>query len=203
MKERSLFVVGDSVSIHYGPYLKRMVEDKFNYDRKRGEKQALVDLDKPVGANAGDSRMILDYFKELQQENFKFDVLLFNCGLHDIRVDRVTKETQVSAAEYRANLEKIIMIAKGLVNQILWVSSTPVIDDIHNRREAGFLRYEKDVRTYNEIASEIMLENHISIIDLFTFTKSLGTDIYCDHVHYKEEIRKLQADFIASYLFTL
>ncbi|WP_264166498.1 hypothetical protein [Clostridium tagluense] len=43
------------MSIHYGPYLKNMIKHKFEYDRKRGMKQALTDLDKPIGANAGDS----------------------------------------------------------------------------------------------------------------------------------------------------
>ena len=32
-KNRSIFVIGDSISIHYGPYLKEMIKDKFNYDR--------------------------------------------------------------------------------------------------------------------------------------------------------------------------
>lgn len=59
MGKRNLFVIGDSVSIHYGPYLKKMIEYKFNYDRKRGIEQALEDLDTPIGANAGDSKMVL------------------------------------------------------------------------------------------------------------------------------------------------
>lgn len=46
MEKEKLFVLGDSVSIHYGPYLKESIKDKFNYDRKRGIKQSLEDLDK-------------------------------------------------------------------------------------------------------------------------------------------------------------
>ena len=34
--KHKVFVIGDSVSIHYGPYLKTMIVDKFDYDRKRG-----------------------------------------------------------------------------------------------------------------------------------------------------------------------
>ncbi|KIE48240.1 hypothetical protein U732_4009 [Clostridium argentinense CDC 2741] len=61
---RSLFVIGDSISIHYGPYLREMIKDKFAYDRKRGLEHALIDLDKPVGANIGDSSMVLEYLQE-------------------------------------------------------------------------------------------------------------------------------------------
>lgn len=73
MERRKLFVIGDSASIHYGPYLKKMTEDKFQYDRKRGEEQALMDLDKPIGANAGDSRMLLEYLREEFEKNTKYD----------------------------------------------------------------------------------------------------------------------------------
>ncbi|HEY8804236.1 MAG TPA: hypothetical protein VIM42_03860 [Clostridium sp.] len=92
MKKRKIFVIGDSVSIHYGPYLKEMIENEFEYDRKRGIEQALIDLDKPIGANAGDSGMVMKYRIHEQQKNIKYDVLLINCGLHDIRVDRESNE---------------------------------------------------------------------------------------------------------------
>lgn len=42
-----------------------------------------------------------------------------------------------------------------------------------------------------------MREYNISCIDIHNFTKKLGADIYSDHVHFKEEVRKLQAAFIA------
>ncbi len=60
---KRLFVLGDSISIHYGPYLKRFVSSTYIYDRKRGESQALLDLDQPVGANGGNSRMVLEYIR--------------------------------------------------------------------------------------------------------------------------------------------
>lgn len=48
-----LFVIGDSISIFYGPYLKKYVEGKFDYDRKRDKGEAMKNLDNPVGANGG------------------------------------------------------------------------------------------------------------------------------------------------------
>jgi len=62
------------------------------------------------------------------------------------------------------------------------------------------LRYSKDVVTYDNAAKEIMKTHNIPCIDLCNFTKNLGQGVYFDHVHFKEEIRKLQGAFIAGYL---
>lgn len=200
MGKRNLFVIGDSVSIHYGPYLKKMIEYKFNYDRKRGIEQALEDLDTPIGANAGDSKMVLQYLQEECDKNTKYDILIINCGLHDVRVDRFSNKIQVELKEYEMNLANIIEISKSMANKTIWVGLTPVIDEIHNSRKEGFLRYNQDVIKYDTAAKEIMEEHKIPCIDMYNFTKSLGDDVYSDHVHFKEEIRKLQAAFIAGYL---
>jgi hypothetical protein len=98
---KKLFVVGDSISIQYGPYLKKMVEHRFLYDRKRGEQEALADLDNPVGANGGDSRMVLDYLEQERTRGMSCDVLLVNCGLHDIKTDPLSGEMQVPLYAYR------------------------------------------------------------------------------------------------------
>ena len=37
MSKRSVFVIGDSISIYYGPHLKMMLGSDFDYDRKRGD----------------------------------------------------------------------------------------------------------------------------------------------------------------------
>jgi lysophospholipase L1-like esterase len=200
MKRRKLFVIGDSVSIHYGPYLKEMIEDKFQYDRKRGNEQALINLDKPIGSNAGDSRMVLEYLEDEFKKNTKYDILLINCGLHDIRVDRFSNKIQVGLEEYKENLNKIMKLSKEMTNEIIWVGLTPVIDEIHNSRKEGFLRYSKDVHSYDNNAKKIMSEYNIPCIDIYNFTKNLGADIYSDHVHFKEEVRKMQATCIAGYL---
>ena len=70
---RSIFVIGDSISIHYGLYLKEMIKDRFNYNRKSGLKDALKDIDRPIGANAGDSSMVLEYLTEENKRNIKYD----------------------------------------------------------------------------------------------------------------------------------
>ncbi|MGH4123863.1 MAG: SGNH/GDSL hydrolase family protein [Clostridium sp.] len=200
MDKRKIFVIGDSVSIHYGPYLKKMIKHKFEYDRKRGVEGALTDLDRPIGANAGDSGMVMEYLAEEYMKNTKYEILLINCGLHDARVDRVSNKIQVELEEYKINLTNIIQISKTMAKKIIWVGLTPVIDEIHNSRKEGVLRYSKDIHAYDIAAKELMKQYNIPCIDMYNFTRDLGTDIYLDHVHFKEEIRELQAAFIADYL---
>ena len=203
MKDKSIFVIGDSVSIHYGLYLKEMIKDKFNYDRKRGIKEALADLDKPIGANAGDSSMVLKYLESEKLKGTTYDVLLINCCMHDIRVDRVSGEKQVVEDEYELNLNKIIVIAKEISNKVIWISTTPFLESIHNSRKGGFLRYTKDLKNYNSIAKKVMINQNIDMIDLYNFTNNLGRNLYCDHVHFIDEVKKLQGAFIAGYLNAL
>jgi lysophospholipase L1-like esterase len=200
MENRNIFVIGDSVSIHYGPYLKKMLKNKFEYDRKRGIEQALTDLDSPVGPNAGDSRMIFEYLAEEYEKNTKYDILLINCGLHDVRRERVLNKVQVELEDYKKNLAKIIKISRTMANKIIWIGLTPVIDEIHNSRKEGVLRYSKDVEAYDTAAKEIMGEYKVPCIDMYNFIKNLGTDVYLDHVHFNQEIRALQAAFIAGYV---
>jgi lysophospholipase L1-like esterase len=201
MNKKSIFVLGDSISIQYGPYLKKMLNGVFNYDRKRGEEQALADLDNPVGANGGDSSMVLDYLKKrYEDENLNYDILLLNCGLHDIKTDPQTHNKQIQLEVYKENLKETLKLMKKAGISVIWISTTPVVDEIHNSRMGQFKRYTEDLNAYNEAADNIMKEAGVSVIDLYTFTKNLGEDVFCDHVHFNENVRRMQAAFIAGYL---
>ncbi|MFE5320848.1 GDSL-type esterase/lipase family protein [Paenibacillus sp. NPDC056579] len=197
---RSIFIVGDSISIQYGPYLKKMVESKLHYDRKRGEEQALADLDQPVGANGGDSRMVLEYLNTERSKGMTYDLLLINCGLHDMKTDPVTGEKQVPLSEYRDNLEKIVATVRDIARSFLWIRTTDAVEAIHNSRSTSFHRFHRDVLAYNSAADEVMTSHGIPILDLYTFTRSFGESGYCDHVHFTEEVRRLQAAYIAGYM---
>lgn len=196
MSKRKIFVIGDSISIHYGPFLKSFLEDDFEYDRKRGIEQALKDLDKPVGANGGDSSQVLEYFLEEQSKGTKYDLLLLNCGLHDIRTDVKSGKKQVDLATYKENLRKMCEISLGMAKMVIWIESTPVYDETHNSISLEIHRYKNDLVDYNQIAEEVMNANSIPIIFLHDFTNRYCPLAYYDHIHFKEEIRKLQAAYI-------
>ena len=59
--EKNVFVVGDSISVAYGPHLERMLRPRFGYARKTGQEPALMSLPGPQDANGGDSACVLAY----------------------------------------------------------------------------------------------------------------------------------------------
>lgn len=198
-----VFVVGDSISIQYGPYLEKYLNGKADYDRKNdtpGQK-AEANLDYPTGANGGDSKMVLAYLKtKVAEPDFRPNVLLLNCGLHDIKFDPKTQTHQVDSASYRQNLHAIYALLKKHKIPIIWASSTAVVDSIHNSRSTAFHRYTKDLEAYNRIADEVWHKHKVPVIDLNEFTRNLPGNNYIDHVHYNESTRALQAAYIAGYL---
>lgn len=195
---KSVHIVGDSISIHYGPYLERYIKERLIYSRKEGSNG---NLDLPEGANGGDSSMVLEYLNECKSQNLHWDVVVINCGLHDIK--KINEVYQISIDNYQKNLIAIFDISKELSKKIVWVNTTPVIDEIHNSRKKEFQRYDEDVVRYNNVADKIAEVNNAYIIDLYSFCKTLGnSEIYQDHVHFKTEFRKLQAAFIAGHLLS-
>jgi lysophospholipase L1-like esterase len=200
--KKQILMIGDSISILYGPYLKEYLQDKFEYRVKGNVKDAIVNLDNPNGSNAGNSRMILEYFKHYNETGMKLnvDIILFNCGLHDIKTDPVTNEKAVSIDEYKSNLDSLYQIIKHLNKKLIWINTTPVNDSIHNSKPVGFYRYNDDVIKYNSASDVIFSAHGIPIIDLYTFSKSFPSEAYSDHVHYKPEYSKLQAKFISDFL---
>lgn len=198
-----VFVIGDSISIHYGPYLDQALKGFFDYDRKGDQGESMKNLDIPVGANGGDSKMVLDYLRTLQMDtSFQTDYLMVNCGLHDIKRKSPESNPQVELTAYKNNLMEIIAISQEMKVKLIWVNSTPVVDTIHNTY-VPFFRYNQDVLAYNQAGDSLMREAAIPVIDLYAFTIKFIPGAYMDHVHFKEEIRKQQADFIAGNLIAI
>lgn len=196
MRKRKVFVIGDSISIHYGPYLKNFTKEQFEYDRKRGPEHALSDLDKPIGDNGGNSSKVLAYLTNEVAKGVKYDILLINCGLHDIIVNLKLGKKQVEFNEYKSNLEKIIELAEKVSNKFIWMESTPIFDEIHNEISTENHRYRKDLKEYNSFANQLMKKKNISVIELHDFTLKYCPEAFLDHAHFTDEMRKLQAAFI-------
>ncbi|MDD3925388.1 MAG: SGNH/GDSL hydrolase family protein, partial [bacterium] len=184
-----------------------MLPGFMEYDRK-GRTNKLANLDDCTdGVNGGDSSMVLKYVEEVIKQNwFKPDVLLLNCGIHDTKRNVKTGALQIPPDKYRANLRRIISLAGKKGISPVWVRTTPINKRSVQPLEAIIWHFEKDIDYYNAIADEVMKENSIPVIDLFTFTRNLGEDIYLngkDHVHFNEETASMQAAFIAGAVTTI
>jgi lysophospholipase L1-like esterase len=197
-----VFVIGDSISLHYGPYLERQLASRFAYDRLRAEPgQGTTNLDLPDGANGGDSRRVLAYLRRRQTQGPLLPgFLLLNCGLHDIKRDPVTRALQVPLEEYTANLRAILAVAAAMQQRVVWVRTTPVVDAVHNRKPGRVLRFAADVDAYNAAADAVMRAAGIPIVDLHEFSRRFGPEAYVDHVHYRAPVREKQAAFLAEAL---
>jgi lysophospholipase L1-like esterase len=218
----TLFVLGDSISIHYGPTLERLLAGRFACDRKGSELledhtrvengagilQRLAALDSGLEAiNGGDSASVLVYLQAKSATQASLGtVLLLNCGLHDVRRDPRGSTRQVEPGDYAANLNDILQLATRLSQHVVWLRNTPVVDELHQRLNPEFTRFNADVELYNQIADTLTDEAGIPSIDLYWFTRKLSPanetleQLYCDHVHFSEPVRQMQAAYIAGWL---
>jgi len=198
-----IFLIGDSISIGYGNYLKHDLDGKIILERK-ADGGASKNLDDPIGANGGDSRMVLSYLTEkVKDPSFHPDYLLLNCGLHDVKHDTKSGKIAVEPEEYQRNLQSIFRLVTGKGIKLIWVTTTEVVDSIHNKNGIPFYRYAKDVAHYNRLASDYWKSKQVPEIDLYAFTKAQRVDRFKDHVHYHDDICALQGAFIAGNLLQI
>ena len=84
--------------------------------------------------------------------------------------------------------------------RLVWIRTTPCDERVHNRPGMDFHRFAADCDAYNAAADAVMAAAGVPVIDLHTFTRNLGPDLYCDHVHFHEQVREKQAAFIAGWV---
>jgi lysophospholipase L1-like esterase len=198
---KRIYVIGDSISMQYGPYLETYLMGKMLYARKTEAEAAALDLDPPQGGNGGDSSMVLAFAKaKAAVGGFDTDWLLLNCGLWDLRTNPQTGAKQVPLDQYRVNLREILSIAHAQGVTPIWARTTPCDEAVHNKPDSEFHRFAADAVAYNETADVIMKVHSVPVIDLYTFTQNLGEDLYYDHVHFHEYVREKQGAFIAGWL---
>ena len=169
----ALFVLGDSISLAYGPTLERMLAGRFTYNRKGYALLGGQNTDSSL-VNGGDSQSVCTFLQsEASQLGPDCSILLLNCGLHDLRVNLQSGAHQVELVNYLRNLEQIIALVRSLSQNLVWVRTTPVADVLHNRLSLDFHRHNADVIAYNAGADTVMQEAGIPSIDLYRFTLSL------------------------------
>jgi dienelactone hydrolase/lysophospholipase L1-like esterase len=178
-------LVGDSIRMGYAPLVAKRLEGK-----------AVV---VSAAANGGDSANVL---KNLDAWTIKEQpaVIHFNCGLHDLKLDRKNKTYQVELGQYEKNLQEIVRRLKGeTAARLVFANTTPIHDERHAKRGGGFDRLEADVRRYNTQAVTVMKGNGVVVHDLHWLVtrndpaKMLGGD----GTHYTKEANEILADAVA------
>ena len=194
----TLYILGDSISLLYGPFLDNMLADKFEISRKKaGEHQYKLRSGKDIGHNGGNSRMVLDFLQIQKGKGMFWDYFCLNCGLHDIVRDGKDFPNAISPREYGENLENIVALSKDLCKQMVWIRTTPIEKE---QCPGNYSWLAEDVDIFNDIADEVMKKADIPVIDLNSFVRSLPKPTTTEGVHYKEEILPKQAAFVAENL---
>ena len=88
------------------------------------------------------------------------------------------------------NLKTILeRIRKETKAKIIFATTTPIVDDLHAQRKAGFDRFDADVQKSNIAAASVMKEAGVPINDLREVIESGGkqTLMSSDGTHYTPE----------------
>jgi lysophospholipase L1-like esterase/dienelactone hydrolase len=178
-------LLGDSIRIGYAPLVARRLEGKAR----------VVSPEE----NGGDSRNTLAHAAErVARENP--DVVHFNAGLHDLKVDRASGRHQVAITEYEANLRAIVERLRGAAPaSLLFATTTPVDAERHGRRGVAFDRSPADVRRYNDAAIRVMKEAGVTVNDLHWIVEQEGAGrlLGPDGTHYTPEGYERLAEAVA------
>jgi WD40 repeat protein len=140
-----VLLIGDSISIGYTAPTRKKLEGKANVHR--------------ILTNGGPTTNGLKNLTKWLGDG-KWDVIHFNWGLHDLKMDKDVH--QVPIDQYEKNLRELVKQLKATKAKLIWASTTPVPD-----AKVSPPRKNADVIAYNAVAKKIMTENGVAVNDLY------------------------------------
>jgi hypothetical protein len=172
-----VLIIGDSISMGYGPVVKRLLEGKATLSRPdencESTQKGVAKLDEWLGGK-------------------KYKVIYFNFGLHDLKhVDAITKEASAKASDplltdlpaYAANLTIIAQKLKATGAKVIFATTTPVPEHPGSPLREPFMPAK-----YNAVAKEVMEKQGVEVDDLYNFALPQISKIQIpDNVHYIPE----------------
>jgi dienelactone hydrolase/lysophospholipase L1-like esterase len=167
-----VLLLGDSIRLGYAPLVSALLAET-----------ATVISPAP---NGGDSANLLRHL-EAWLAGTSPDVVHVNCGLHDLKRDRVTGAYQVPLAEYTANLRALVdRLRRATDAALVFAATTPIDDARHAGGGADFDLFDADVRRYNAGAAGVMRAAGVPLHDLYWVVECAGpaTLLASDGVHF-------------------
>ena len=168
-----VLLIGDSISLGYGPHVERELRGRFRVAHHEG--------------NCGDSANLLAHLSEWLAVDADAAAVHFNVGLHDLKRPRDGSGLQVPPESYERNMERIVSGLKATGKCLIWATITPVIYERHLIKQ--FDRRQEDVQAYNAAALRVIEAAGIPVDDLHAFVVGAGVEklIGEDGVHFNEE----------------
>lgn len=104
-----------------------------------------------------------------------WDDLILPDGKHHVHIDR-----------YAEDIERICETMKILFPKAktVFATSTPVLENVYERRFEYYRRLNRDTERYNAVASEIVKKHGGDINDLYTLLKDFPESYHSDMTHF-------------------
>lgn len=172
-----VLLIGDSISVGYTLPVRDLLKGKANVHR--------------IPVNGGPTIRGLEEIDKWLAGG-RWDVIHFNWGLHDLRMDAEGRH-QVPIEAYRRNLGQLVERLRKTGARLVWASTTPVPD-----AKVSPPRKSAEVALYNAAAREIMDANGIPTDDLYGFAlPRLASLQRPANVHFTDEGSRALAERVA------
>lgn len=185
---KNIYLIGDSIrfgsatSLGYEIYVKEKLNGKCNvYSPNENCRFAQYTL-----------RALCDWLGQVNAN--EIDVIHWNNGLWDVlRLHGDEPLTPIDV--YVHMLERVYKNLKQFFPKagIIFALSTPVIE---KNAPQGWMRYNAEIKEYNNAAKELMNNLGVKINDLYSIAKSFDESYYADWTHPNEKGAKILADAV-------
>ena len=148
----TVYLIGDSVRLASEPYTRAALPE--------------ADIVSP-SENCRSSHDVLEHIGQWTEGATVGDIIHINCGLHDIRHNQGCNEPVADIETYRNNLIRIFDYLKQTGAKIIWASSTPFLESVHNIVKPS-RRYLADLKAYNRVAEDLARQYGFAVNELYS-----------------------------------
>jgi isoamyl acetate esterase len=176
-------LIGDSIRMNAEPFVRDRLQERFQ-------------LISPH-VNCESSHRVAEHIGEWVPRG-EFDLVHINCGLHDIRYDPGRDRPVSSPDEYAANLRKIFAHLASSGAAVVWATSTPIDEALHNANKPS-RRFRSDLLEYNRLSVSLARSFGFRIHDLHASLSKAPIEnlLLVDGVHYNRAGNALIGQHIA------
>lgn len=176
-------LIGDSIRMNAEPFVRDRLPQRFR-------------LTSP-SVNCESSHTVAERIGDWAPRG-EFDLVHINCGLHDIRYDPGRNCPVSSPEEYEANLRKIFVHLATSGAAVVWATSTPIDEVMHNKSKPS-RRYRSDLLEYNRLSVSLAQGFGFAIHDLYALLSQAPLEnlLLADGVHFNRTGNALIGQHIA------
>ena len=172
-----VLIIGDSISIGYTEPARALLAGKANLHR--------------IPTNGGPTTRGLEQLDRWLGEK-PWDVIHFNWGLHDLRLD--DGKHQVPSEQYERHLRDLVGRLRRPRAPLTWAGPPP-----GPAAKLSPPRRNSDVIAYNAVARRIMAENGVLVDDLYAFALPRLSELQLPaNVHFKDAGSAALAERVAA-----